>query len=195
MRFKIKSFYLCSDIMNPTIIKNMNKRIFTLALVASLAFFGCNQTTSNGQSASNDPVKETTAAASAEAGKVIQMNKTMFLERVFNYEKSPDKWVYEGNKPCIIDFYADWCGPCKRVAPIMAELAEQYKDQIVVYKVDTDKERELAQVFGIRSIPSILFCPAEGQPQMTAGALPKAEFEKMVKEILLAPAAQPTSQK
>ncbi|HOI86937.1 MAG TPA: thioredoxin [Lentimicrobium sp.] len=173
----------------------MNKRIFTLALVASLAFFGCNQTTSNGQSASNEPVKETTAVASAEAGKVIQMNKAMFLERVFNYEKSPDKWIYEGNKPCIIDFYADWCGPCKRVAPIMAELAEQYKDQIVVYKVDTDKERELAQVFGIRSIPSILFCPAEGQPQMTAGALPKAEFEKMVKEILLAPAAQPTSQK
>jgi len=77
----------------------------------------------------------------------------------------------------------------------MAELAEQYKDQIVIYKVDTDKERELAQIFNIRSIPSILYCPAQGQPQMTMGALPKAEFEKMIKELLLAPAAEPTSQK
>jgi thioredoxin len=123
------------------------------------------------------------------------MNKAMFLERVFNYEKNPDTWVYEGNKPAIIDFYADWCGPCKKIAPIMAQLAEEYKDQIVIYKVDTDKERELAQVFQIRSIPSILFIPAEGQPQMTMGALPKAEFEKMIKEVLLAPKAQPTSQK
>lgn len=119
----------------------------------------------------------------------------MFLERVFNYEKNPDTWVYEGNKPAIIDFYADWCGPCKKIAPIMAQLAEEYKDQIVIYKVDTDKERELAQVFQIRSIPSILFIPAEGQPQMTMGALPKAEFEKMIKEVLLAPKAQPASQK
>ncbi|MEA5111982.1 MAG: thioredoxin [Lentimicrobium sp.] len=157
--------------------------------------FGCNQSTGNGQTTSGEPVKSATASANPEEGKVVQMNKAMFLERVFNYEKNPDTWVYEGNKPAIIDFYADWCGPCKKIAPIMAQLAEEYKDQIVIYKVDTDKERELAQVFQIRSIPSILFIPAEGQPQMTMGALPKAEFEKMIKEVLLAPKAQPTSQK
>jgi thioredoxin len=173
----------------------MNKRILTIAVVASLAMFGCNQSTGNGQTTSGEPVKSATASANSEEGKVVQMNKAMFLERVFNYEKNPDTWVYEGNKPAIIDFYADWCGPCKKIAPIMAQLAEEYKDQIVIYKVDTDKERELAQVFQIRSIPSILFIPAEGQPQMTMGALPKAEFEKMIKEVLLAPKAQPTSQK
>ncbi|MGV8112951.1 Thiol:disulfide interchange protein DsbD [bioreactor metagenome] len=173
----------------------MNKRILTIAMVASLAMFGCNQSTGNGQTTSGEPVKSATASANPEEGKVVQMNKAMFLERVFNYEKNPDTWVYEGNKPAIIDFYADWCGPCKKIAPIMAQLAEEYKDQIVIYKVDTDKERELAQVFQIRSIPSILFIPAEGQPQMTMGALPKAEFEKMIKEVLLAPKAQPTSQK
>lgn len=164
-------------------------------MVASLAMFGCNQSTGNGQTTSGEPVKSATASANPEEGKVVQMNKAMFLERVFNYEKNPDTWVYEGNKPAIIDFYADWCGPCKKIAPIMAQLAEEYKDQIMIYKVDTDKERELAQVFQIRSIPSILFIPAEGQPQMTMGALPKAEFEKMIKEVLLAPKAQPTSQK
>lgn len=164
-------------------------------MVASLAMFGCNQSTGNGQTTSGEPVKSATASANPEEGKVVQMNKAMFLERVFNYEKNPDTWVYEGNKPAIVDFYADWCGPCKKIAPIMAQLAEEYKDQIVIYKVDTDKERELAQVFQIRSIPSILFIPAEGQPQMTMGALPKAEFEKMIKEVLLAPKAQPTSQK
>ncbi|GAP43172.1 thioredoxin [Lentimicrobium saccharophilum] len=173
----------------------MNKRILTIAVVASLAMFGCNQSTGNGQTTSGEPVKSATASANSEEGKVVQMNKAMFLERVFNYEKNPDTWVYEGNKPAIIDFYADWCGPCKKIAPIMAQLAEEYKDQIVIYKVDTDKERELAQVFQIRSIPSILFIPAEGQPQMTMGALPKAEFEKMIKEVLLAPKAQPASQK
>lgn len=164
-------------------------------MVASLAMFGCNQSTGNGQTTSGEPVKSATASANSDEGKVVQMNKAMFLERVFNYEKNPDTWVYEGNKPAIIDFYADWCGPCKKIAPIMAQLAEEYKDQIVIYKVDTDKERELAQVFQIRSIPSILFIPAEGQPQMIMGALPKAEFEKMIKEVLLAPKAQPTSQK
>lgn len=173
----------------------MNKRILSIAMVASLAMFGCNQSTGNGQTTSGEPVKSATASANSEEGKVVQMNKAMFLERVFNYEKNPDTWVYEGNKPAIIDFYADWCGPCKKIAPIMAQLAEEYKDQIVIYKVDTDKERELAQVFQIRSIPSILFIPAGGQPQMTMGALPKAEFEKMIKEVLLAPKAQPTSQK
>lgn len=173
----------------------MNKRIFSLLLVASVGLFSCgssdgkNDAAAEGQS--NTSVSNT---AGEETGKVIQMNKAMFIEKVFNYEESPNEWKYKGSKPCIIDFYADWCGPCKKVAPIMSELAAQYKDQIVIYKVNTDHERELAQIFNIRSIPSILYCPAEGQPQMTMGALPKAEFEKMIKELLLAPAAVSTPQ-
>ncbi len=187
MRFKTNLFYLCSlkqFFMNPNLNSNMNKRILSLMLVATLALFGCNSSNGNGQTTDGEPV--TTASATGdEAGKVIQMNKAMFIDKVFNYEESPNSWIFKGDKPCIIDFYADWCGPCKKVAPIMAQLAEEYKDQIVIYKIDTDKERELAQVFGIKSIPSILFCPAEGQPQMTMGALPKAEFENMIKTLLL----------
>lgn len=165
----------------------MNKRIFSIVLVASIAMLGCGS--SNG---SSEPGKTGNAAQTAasvtgdEPGRVIQMTKAMFIEKVFNYEVNPNEWKYLGEKPCIIDFYADWCGPCKRVAPIMDELAQQYKDQIVIYRVNTDQERELAQIFNIRSIPSILYCPSEGKPQMTMGALPKSEFESMIKELLLA---------
>ena len=166
----------------------MNKRFLSVMLVASIALFGCNSSNGNGQTTGEEPITagtETKTVSGDATGKVVQMDKAMFIQKVFNYEANPDKWVFEGDKPVIIDFYADWCGPCKKIAPIMVELAEEYKDQIVIYKVDTDKERELAQVFAIKSIPSILFIPAEGQPQMTMGALPKAEFEKMVKTILL----------
>lgn len=164
----------------------MNKRILSVMLVASIALFGCNSSNGNGQTTDGEPVTSGAKSATGdESGKVIQMDKAMFIEKVFNYEVNPDKWLFEGDKPVIIDFYADWCGPCKKVAPIMAQLAEEYKDQIVIYKVDTDKERELAQVFAIKSIPSILFIPATGQPQMTMGALPKAEFVNMIKTLLL----------
>ncbi len=164
----------------------MNKSILSVVLVASIALFGCNSSNGNGQTTDGTPLTTgANAVAGSETGKVIQMDKAMFIEKVFNYEVNADKWVFEGDKPVIIDFYADWCGPCKKIAPIMVQLAEEYKDQIIIYKVDTEKERELAQVFAIKSIPSILFIPADGQPQMTMGALPKAEFEKMVKTILL----------
>jgi len=119
------------------------------------------------------------------AGEVIVLTKAMFLEKVYDFEKNPSKWSYKGDKPCIIDFYADWCRPCKMVAPIMAELAEKYKGQITIYKVNTDNERELSQFFGIRSIPTVLFCPVNSDPQMTQGALPKETFEKIVSETLL----------
>lgn len=171
----------------------MNTRIFSIVLIASTGLLGCGS--SNGKNNQENDKTTSSASSTPETGKVVQMNKAMFIEKVFNYEENPNEWKFRGDKPCIIDFYADWCGPCKKVAPVMAELAEQYKDQIVIYKVDTDKERELAQIFNIRSIPSILYCPAQGQPQMTMGALPKAEFEKMIKELLLAPAVQPTLQK
>jgi thioredoxin len=107
-----------------------------------------------------------------------------FKQKVFNYELNKD-WKFEGDLPAIIDFYADWCGPCKMVAPILEELSGDYSGRINIYKVDTDKEQELASVFGIRSIPSILFIPKEGQPQMAMGALPKEAFGQIINEVLL----------
>ncbi|MDD3844405.1 MAG: thioredoxin [Bacteroidia bacterium] len=117
--------------------------------------------------------------------KTIHLTKEDFLTKVANYEANPTEWKYLGDKPAIIDFYADWCGPCKMVAPILEELAKEYNDQIYIYKVDTEKEQELAGAFGIRSIPSILFVPKEGQPQMAMGALPKASFKDAIDKVLL----------
>ncbi len=110
------------------------------------------------------------------------LTKETFLEKVFNFEQNKE-WKYTGDKPCIIDFYADWCGPCKLVAPILEELSKEYDGKLYVYKIDTEAEQELASVFGIRSIPSLLFVPMEGQPQMAMGALPKETFEKAFKDI------------
>jgi thioredoxin len=115
----------------------------------------------------------------------IQLTKSEFIKKITDFEKNPTTWKYLGDKPAIIDFYATWCGPCKAVSPIMEELAEEYKDSIYVYKVDTDKEQELSALFGIRSIPSVLFIPMEGAPQMSVGAMPKSGFEKAVHDILL----------
>ncbi len=106
-----------------------------------------------------------------------------FKEKIFNYEESQE-WNYKGDLPCIIDFYADWCGPCKMVEPILEELAKEYEGKLKIYRVNTDQEQELAQVFGIRSIPSLLFVPVGEQPQMAVGALPKEAFKQAIKEVL-----------
>ena len=111
------------------------------------------------------------------------LTKQTFLEKVFNYEKNKD-WMYEGKLPSIIDFYADWCGPCKMIAPVLEELSNEYAGKINIYKVDTEAEQELAAAFAIRSIPSMLFIPISGQPQMANGALPKQELHKLIKEVL-----------
>ena len=111
------------------------------------------------------------------------LTKQTFLEKVFNYEKNKD-WMYEGKLPAIIDFYADWCGPCKMIAPVLEELSNEYAGKINIYKVDTEAEQELAGAFAIRSIPSMLFIPMNEQPQMANGALPKQELQKLIKEVL-----------
>jgi thioredoxin len=111
------------------------------------------------------------------------LTKQTFLEKVFDYEKNKD-WKFNGELPCIIDFYADWCGPCKMVAPVLEDLSKEYAGKVSIYKVDTEKEQELAAVFGIRSIPSILFVPKEGKPQMSMGAMPKDAFVDAIGEIL-----------
>jgi thioredoxin 1 len=115
---------------------------------------------------------------------VKHLTTSEFKELVFNYEVDKE-WKYRGNLPAIIDFYADWCGPCKTVAPILEELAEENTGKIIVYKVNTEDERELAAVFGISSIPTILFVPMEGQPQGALGAMPKQKFENIINEVLL----------
>lgn len=115
--------------------------------------------------------------------KVEFLNEETFKQKVFDYEKNKE-WKYEGDIPCMIDFYADWCQPCKMVAPILDELAEEYDGKIFIYKIDTEAERNLAGMFGIQSIPSLLFVPVEGQPQMAVGALPKETFKKAIADVL-----------
>ena len=117
--------------------------------------------------------------------KTIELTKADFLAKVMDYEANPQEWKYLGDKPAIIDFYASWCGPCKMVAPILEELAEEYDGQIYIYKVNTEKEQELAAMFGIRSIPSILFIPMGEQPQMAMGAMPKSSFKEAIDKVLL----------
>jgi len=106
-----------------------------------------------------------------------------FKEKVFNYENNKD-WKFEGSRPAIIDFYADWCGPCKVVAPLLEELQAEYGDKLDIFKVNTEEQKELSSVFGIQSIPSLLFVPTEGQPQMAMGALPKETFKQAISEVL-----------
>jgi len=111
------------------------------------------------------------------------LTKDTFKEKVFDFEANKE-WKYEGTKPAIIDFYADWCGPCRLVAPVLEELKDEYADQLDIYKVNTEEERELSAMFGIRSIPSLLFIPLKGQPQMAMGALPKDSFKQAIGEVL-----------
>lgn len=116
--------------------------------------------------------------------KMELLTKQSFQDKVFNYEQNKE-WKFEGDLPCLIDFYADWCGPCKTLTPILEELSEEYKGKINIYKVNTEEEQDLAATFGIKSIPSLLFCPSEGQPQMAQGALPKDQLRKTFDELLL----------
>lgn len=150
--------------------------LFTFALLVA----GCGTTGNNRQEGSGILMGN-----NKNDYKMEHLTKETFLKKVFNYEQNKD-WKYEGDLPCLIDFYADWCGPCKMVAPVLEELSKEYEGKIHIYKVDTESEQELAGAFGIRSIPSLLFCPMEGQPQMAMGALPKATLKKAIDEVLLA---------
>ncbi|HNR15466.1 MAG TPA: thioredoxin [Chitinophagaceae bacterium] len=116
----------------------------------------------------------------------VQMTTQDFKDKVFNYETEQD-WKYLGQLPAIIDFYADWCGPCKMVAPVLEELSKEYEGKLVIYKVNTDIEQELSAVFGIQSIPTLLFIDSAGEPMMQPGAYPKHILKKIIEEKLLVP--------
>jgi len=117
--------------------------------------------------------------------KVKHLTYKEFLNKVWDFEKNPTTFKYKGKHPAIVDFYADWCNPCRRVAPIMEKLAEEYDGQLLVYKVNTDQERELSAAFQVKSIPMVLFIPKEGQPMMQVGAMPEESYRKVVEEKLL----------
>jgi len=159
----------------------MRKIYLLSASLTLLTAAGCGKSVSK----DNPPANEITEQIKFKnKANMEHLTKETFLTKVFNYEKNKE-WKYEGDLPCIIDFYADWCGPCKMVAPILEQLATEYEGKIKIYKVDTEREQELAAAFGIRSIPSILFVPKEGQPQMAVGALPKPSLVKAINELLL----------
>lgn len=158
----------------------MKQRILTLSFAMVMAFM----VSACGNGKNEQAGEQTTAKATTEV-KAISITKADFLAKVVNYEANPTEWIYLGDKPCIVDFYANWCGPCKRLAPILDELAKEYAGEIYIYKVDTEKERELAAVFGIRSIPTLLFCPKGENPQIAQGALPKEQLKEAIDKVLL----------
>ncbi|MEZ5105946.1 MAG: thioredoxin domain-containing protein [Draconibacterium sp.] len=162
----------------------MKKLAFILA-VAVISLQSCNASQKKNDS-SNDEVTvpaETVAQSGADEGGSVKLTKEKFLKEVWDYENSPQEWKFKGNKPALIDFYADWCGPCKIASPILEEISKEYAGKITVYKIDTQVERELASVFGISGIPAFLYIPKDGKPTMSSGiARSKEDTKKMFKE-------------
>ena len=166
-------------------MKTVNKIV--LLVFAALFTMACSSTAKENTSSETTVVKASVEGQNTnEAGAVVHLTTEEFKQKVFNYEVNKE-WKYEGTVPCIVDFYADWCGPCNRIAPVLDELAKEYDGKVIIYKVNTDKERNLSAAFGISSIPTILFVPVEGQPQAAKGALPKETFVKAINEVLLKP--------
>lgn len=148
----------------------MRKILASLIVLCTFTTIACAQTANEGKEKEAD---------------VIQMDKQLFIDKVFDYTTGATEWEYKGDKPAVIDFYATWCGPCRMVAPILKDLAKEYGDSIIIYKVDTDKEKELSMAMGIQSLPTIVFIPQKGQPQVIIGAADKRTFRQAIDEVLL----------
>lgn len=161
------------------------KKIITMAVLvfSSMLAYACMNGAKQQEQAEAADARAAATEVQAD-GEVIVMNKAMFIKDVFDYEKSQD-WKYKGSKPAIIDLYADWCGPCRMTAPIMKELAKEYAGKIIIYKVNVDKEKELAALFNATSIPLFVFIPMNGEPQLFRGAADKATYKKAIDDFLL----------
>jgi len=154
--------------------KTMKRKMLMIGVVFALILTNCN---------AGEPVSKNTSQSGGSTD-VIYLTNESFKENVFNYEKNKE-WKYEGTKPAIIDFYADWCAPCRELSPMIEELAKEYGDKIVVYKVDTEKEKKLTQTLGISALPTLLFIPVTGKPQVRMGLVPKTSLAQAIDEILL----------
>lgn len=159
----------------------MKRTSFLIISILIITAFSCSSKSADEKNESEPKIEN----KYDNQGKVIQMNKSMFIDLVMDYENNKQNWNFKGQKPCIIDFYADWCRPCKIVAPIMEELAKEYEGKLNIYKVNVDQEKELAGVFQVQSIPSILFCPKEGNPAIQPGALSKEQYKQIIDEFLM----------
>ncbi len=166
----------------------MNRIFSVVAFIAVLMLTSCNQNTTK-ENKENGEIKNDSVTSMSEAGandiKPEHLTAQTFKEKVWDYDTNPDQWIYKGTLPCVIDFYADWCKPCKMVAPIMDDLADKYDGKVLIYKIDTDKEKELATVFQITSIPAVLFSPMDGKPAMQPGALSKDDYIGIIDEFIL----------
>ncbi len=157
------------------------KRLFLFSI--AIGFIGLTSCSGNSQQSKNGAKKEVSTQQNTKKMNVEELTAEAFKQKVMNYDKHPDKWVFEGTKPAIIDFYATWCGPCKQTAPIVEQVAADYAGQIDVYKVDVDQQQELAALFGVESIPTILFIPKQGTPQRVSGAMPRSGFDDAIKRV------------
>lgn len=146
------------------------KQLFLTLLTSAILISACgNQKTSEKQNITDKTSSNRALTQNLSATSYEMLNKAQFIEKIWDFTKSPNEWKYLGNKPAIIDFYADWCGPCKIAGPILEEIGNEYDGKIQIYKINTDQEQELARIFGITGIPAFLYIPANGKPVMMSG--------------------------
>ena len=166
------------------------KRTGYFLVMITFMFISCTGTSGNKDGNTPGAIVATATDGGGEKagstkGKPELLTAQTFKLKVMDYEKNPQQWIFEGDKPAIVDFYADWCRPCRMIAPILEELGAEYEGKINIYKVDTEAQRELAAAFGIQSLPTVLFIPMEGNPSMQKGALPKESYKKIIDDFLL----------